>query len=55
LDKKEDESMIEAMLNSLDIKELMSLGKQATEKYEVDPELYDFFHKQVVEVPEESE
>lgn len=56
ISEKEIEQQIKNLLiDNVNIKELIDLGKQVSEKYDVDPELYDFFHKQVVEVPEESE
>ena len=54
-DKELNENIISRMLDNLDIKELIALGKEASEKYEVDKELYDFFHREVVEVPIEEE
>lgn len=54
-DKELNENIISRMLDNLDIKELIALGKEASEKYEVDKELYDFFHREVIEVPVEEE
>lgn len=51
LSEKEISKIIQDyLIDNIDIKELMELGKKATEKYEVDPELYEFFHRKVVEV-----
>lgn len=44
--------LIDNMVNNLDIEELMNLGKQITEKYEMKDELYEFFHRQIVYVEE---
>jgi DUF4097 and DUF4098 domain-containing protein YvlB len=51
LSEKEIEQQIKNLLiDNVNIKELMDLGKQVSEKYDVDPELYEFFHREVVEV-----
>jgi GTP-binding protein EngB required for normal cell division len=51
LSEKEVSKLIQDyLIDNIDIKELMELGKKATEKYEVDHELYEFFHRKVVEV-----
>lgn len=42
--------LIDNMVNNLDIEELMNLGRQITEKYEMKDELYEFFHRQIVYV-----
>ena len=44
--------LIDNMVNNLDIEELMNLGRQITEKYEMKDELYEFFHRQIVYVEE---
>lgn len=46
--------LINNMVDNLDIEELMNLGKQITEKYEMKDELYEFFHRQIVYVEENS-
>lgn len=51
LSEKEIEQQIKNLLiDNVNIKELMDLGKQVSEKFDVDPELYEFFHQKVVEV-----
>lgn len=53
-DEKYDK-MILNMLDNLDVKELVALGKQVCEKYSIGGELYNFFQKEVVEVPVQEE
>ena len=47
------EKMVTDMIDNLDIKELMSLGREICEKFGIDNELYEFFKKEVVEIPVE--
>jgi aromatic ring-opening dioxygenase LigB subunit len=53
-DEKYDK-MILNMLDNLDVKELIELGKQVCEKYNIKGELREFFQKEVVEVPVDKE